>query len=110
MEPIWELLNSAARWFWSAVGRMGDRLIGEPSYREGFGACLLTIVVLGAFSSAISWAWALVQKFFSATKAPPAPGAGPTPVGITAGCVQGVIVLALLTLFALYLLSRLIFS
>lgn len=109
VDAIWELLSSGARWFWDAVGTMIDRLVSEPSYRDGFGACFVTIVILGALSSAISWAWALVHKFFSATKAPPAPGAGPTPAGITGGCVQGIIVLSLLALLAAYMLSRLIF-
>lgn len=108
METIGEVLGSVADWFLDAFGTMLERLASDPSYRAGFGAGFLIIIVLAVCSSAISWAWGRVQKFFSSTKAPPAPGAGPTPAGLTGGCVLGALVLFLLVLVALYLLSRLV--
>ncbi len=108
METIGEQLGSVGDWFWNAVGTMIERLISEPSYRAGFFACLVAIIILGFLSSAISYALGRIQKFFSATKGPPAPSAGPTPVGITEGCAQGAVVLFVLALFLLYLLSRLV--
>jgi hypothetical protein len=106
MDTIWELLKPIAGGIWRYFSTVFERLITEPGYRAGFGDCFVVIGVCVVFSSAFSWAWAKIQKFFSATKAPPAPGAGPTPVGLMGGCVQGAIVLLLFAVVAVFLLLR----
>lgn len=108
MEVPWDALDSIIRELWGLVVSMIQRLVGDSSYRAGFFACFITIVVVGGLSRLIAWAWALVQAFFHHTHAPPAPGQGPTPAGITSGCAEGAVVLALLALVALFVLSRLV--
>jgi hypothetical protein len=106
METIWDLLDVSPDWLGNAVGSVFGRLIGEPGYRDGFLACLVAVVVLGTLSRAISWAWGLVLKFFSATKAPAPPGVGPTPVAEASGCAQGALFLLAVVLIGLFLVFR----
>lgn len=106
METIWELLKPIAGGIWRYFSTVFERLVTEPGYRAGFGDCFVVIVVFGMLSSALSWALAKIQKFFSATKAPPAPGAGPTPAGLMGGCVQGAVILLLFAVVAVFLLLR----
>jgi len=98
MEVVRDSLYSLAAWLFSMIREMVVSLWNDPSYRSGFAACFLTIVVVGVLQQIIGWAWALIQAFFGHTAAPPAPGMGPTPVGLTGGCVQGAVVLSILTL------------
>lgn len=106
METSWDGLDAIIKTIGSAVISMFQRLFSDPNYRDGFVACFLTIFVVGGLSRLISWAWGLVQKFFSATKAPPAPGAGPTPAGLMGGCVQGAFILLLFAVVVVFLLLR----
>lgn len=108
METIVELLKSIAAWLWNAIGTMIERLISEPSYRSGFGACLVTIFVGGGLVRVLVYAWDRVLSFFRATKAPPKPSEGPTPVGLGEGCLGGVIILILAAVFGLFLLWQLV--
>ena len=66
---------------------MVQRFVAEPCYREGFLAgCFALVAVLG-LAGLFNYAWARVNKFFSATKGPPAPSAGPKPINAAGGCM-----------------------
>ncbi len=108
METVQELLNSAGDWFWNAVGTMGERFFNESSYRAGFVACLVTITVGGVVVRIFIYAWDLVLSFFRATKAPPKPTDGPTPVGLGEGCLEGIIILIVGAVVGLFLLWKLL--
>lgn len=93
MEVVRDGFSSLAAWLSSLMNEMIVNLWNDPSYRSGFAACFITIVVVGTLQQIIGWAWALIQTFFDHMAAPPAPGVGPTPVGLAGGCAQGVVVL-----------------
>ena len=110
METIGALLKSVVDWFWNAVGTMMHRLASEPR---------LSRRLLCVFRSPAFFGWAFqphqlglgaYPQVFSATKAPPAPGAGPSPSGLTGGCVLGALVLLLLAIIAMYMLAQSVFS
>lgn len=106
METIGELLNSILDEILAFLCTVIERFVGEPGYRAGFLACFAIVIVGGVLSSVLTRAWDLVHKFFSATKGPPSPSAGPTPVGISGGCAQGAVILFVFAVVTLLLLYR----
>jgi hypothetical protein len=89
------------------VESMMGRLSSDASYRDGFLVGFLVAGTLAVLLSVINYSWARIQKFFSATKAPATPSAGPTPVGIAGGCAVGAIILLALAVIGLGLVSGL---
>jgi hypothetical protein len=87
---------------------MFQSLVNDPSYRDGFFAGIITLLVLGGLSSLISYAGARVNKFFGASKGPPSPSAGPSPYSTTKGCMWGAFILFLMSVLGLALLSSLV--
>jgi len=107
MEVVRDSFFSFADWLGGLIVDMFVSLWNDRSYRAGFFACFIAIVVIGGLQQIIGWAWALIQAFFGHTAAPPAPGVGPAPVGIVGGCVQGVGVLIMVGLGLAFLVFAL---
>lgn len=103
MEVVRDSFFSFADWLFGLIRNMLASLWSDSTYRAGFFACFITLLVVGVLQQIIGWAWALIQTFFGHTAAPSAPGVGPTPAGITGGCVQGagILIVAGLVLAAL---------
>jgi len=108
LDTIRNLLYTLFEGFWSAVGTMVQRLANDPSYRQGFVAGCLTLIGVLVLAGLFNYAWARVNKFFSATKGPPAPSAGTKPIKAAGSCLWGTIILLLLAGLGLALLSSLV--
>lgn len=108
VEDIWSALNFIGRGFRELVASRLERLVEEPGYGAGFLDGILALVVLVLVGGALNYAWARVLKFFSSTKAPPAPAVGPAPAELTGGCAQGAVLLIVLVAVIAFLLSRLL--
>jgi hypothetical protein len=110
MEVVRDTFISIVDWFFGLIGDMLASLWSDPSYRAGFFACLVTLVVGGVLQRIIGRAIARVQIFFRPTPAPPRPGVGATPVSITGGCAEGAVVLVVAGIVAAALLYALVSS
>lgn len=102
-----DALQTLADVLWEAIQWVITSLFNDASYRAGFLTAIVTLLILGQLSQLVAWAWNLILTFFHHTPAPPAPGQGPTPAGVTGGCAWGSIILVFLTLLAAGLLYQL---
>jgi hypothetical protein len=107
MQALLDFLNAIANVVWSAITAIFGRFLSEPSYRDGFLAGMLTVFVVGGLSYLIGYAWARINNFFSATKAPPRAGSGPTPISMAFGCAGGALILFVLALTGILMLAGL---
>jgi hypothetical protein len=105
VQTLLQLLKAIADMVWSVVGTVFGHFFSEQTYREGFLAGMATVFLVGGASYVIGWAWALVNNFFAATRAPPRPATGPIPFRLGVGCAGGAAILVLVALLALSLLS-----
>ena len=92
MEILREVFSELGHLVFGSLGYLLDRLFADASYRQGFGACILFLLVLTVLTGIVLYSWRRVIAYFTAT-APPPPPVVPPPAETGMGCLGGVLVL-----------------